>query len=89
MTTTIKYIIFFVLFAAMISQFLPVITELPFGIEPLLISALAGFRALIEYVPFLQTPWELFQFTIQLLFYYLMFKIVMLFITRGKSGSDI
>lgn len=89
MTTTIKYVIFFVLFAAMISQFLPVVTELPFGADPIVSNAISGFRTLLIYVPFLQTPYELFKLSIQLLFYFLMFKVVMLFITRGKSGTDI
>jgi len=87
MTTTIKYIIFLVLFAGLISLFLPVVTELPFGVGDSLTIGVGMFKSLLIYVPWLQTPYDIFRFSIQLLFGILMLNIVLLFITRGNSGS--
>jgi len=86
MTTTIKYIIFLVLFAGLVSLFLPVVTELPFGVGNSLIVGVQMFKTLLVYVPWLQTPYDIFRFSIQLLFGVLMLNIVLMFITRGNSG---
>lgn len=85
--TTIRYVIFFTLFFGLISLFLPVVTELPFGIEPFLIQAVGVIRQLFVCLPILEQPYELFKISIYLLFLYLSFQLLMFFITRGKSKA--
>jgi len=87
MIATIKYLIFIGLFTALLSLTFPAVTQLPFGLDAILVNAVGGAKALIYYVPFLQVPWQLFQFTLQLAFYFLMFWVIMLFITSGGSGT--
>jgi len=89
MTETIKYTGFFLLFALIISQFLPVVSELPYGIETHIATAAGMIRQLFVCVPFLETPYEIFKLSLQLIFYYAMFKVLMFFLTRGQSGSNI
>jgi len=88
MTTTIKYIIFIVLFGMIISLFLPVVTELPFGLDGILNTAVGMFKSLLIVVPWLQTPYEIFLLSIQLLFGLVMLNVALMFITRGNSGSN-
>lgn len=86
MATTIKYVIFFGLLGILISQFLPVVDVLPFGIDDTLVLAIGTLKQISVCMPFLDAPWQVFKLSIQLLFLYALYKVLHMFLTRGKSG---
>lgn len=86
MIKTIGYVVFVSLLSLLISQALPVVTELPFGIDSILSTAAANAFSAIYYYPFLQPLWNIFQLTLQIAFYIFFFWGVTFFISMGGSG---
>jgi len=87
MTTTLKYIIFFVLFGLVLTQFLPLVTEMPFDADLHIATGMAMMRKILVCVPPLQVGLDIFMLSLQLVFYYAIFRIVMFFLTRGKGTT--
>lgn len=60
MISTLKFLGILGVLAIIIYPLLPVVTELPFGIDEALQFFVGNIRALIELLPWLATVWNLF-----------------------------